>query len=105
MTTERQSAANRRNAKASTGPRTAAGKRKVAQNARRHGLTAPAPWDVVTNWYRLIINAPMQSQIRRPATQGRERPSASQKPKRKWRELHKQNGLSFSRYTTTPKLR
>lgn len=58
MTTERQTTANRRNAKASTGPLTAAGKRKVARNARRHGLTAPAPWDVVTNWYRIIVNDP-----------------------------------------------
>jgi hypothetical protein len=31
-------AANRRNARSSTGPRTAAGKRKVAGNALRHGL-------------------------------------------------------------------
>jgi hypothetical protein len=36
--TERKLAANRRNARASTGPRTAAGKARVAQNARRHGL-------------------------------------------------------------------
>jgi len=36
--TERRLAANRRNARASTGPRTAAGKARVAQNARRHGL-------------------------------------------------------------------
>jgi len=33
-------AANRRNARASTGPRTAAGKRRVAANALRHGLAA-----------------------------------------------------------------
>jgi len=31
-------AANRRNARKSTGPRTAAGKRKSSQNARKHGL-------------------------------------------------------------------
>lgn len=48
MTTQRQSDANRANAKASTGPRTVAGKRQVAQNARRHGLTALLPWDQVT---------------------------------------------------------
>ena len=34
--------ANRRNARASTGPRTAAGKARAAQNARRHGLNLPA---------------------------------------------------------------
>ena len=33
-------AANRRNARRSTGPRTAAGKARSAQNARRHGLTS-----------------------------------------------------------------
>src|ERR1700738_4004383 len=35
---ERKRAANRRNARSSTGPRTAAGKARVAQNALRHGL-------------------------------------------------------------------
>jgi len=38
MTSMRQRAANRRNARASTGPRTAAGKARAAQNARKHGL-------------------------------------------------------------------
>ena len=38
MTSERQVAANRRNASLSTGPRTAAGKAVVAQNALRHGM-------------------------------------------------------------------
>jgi hypothetical protein len=33
-------AANRRNARRSTGPRTVAGKARAARNARRHGLTA-----------------------------------------------------------------
>ena len=37
--------ANRRNARASTGPRTAAGKARAAQNARRHGLNLPARYD------------------------------------------------------------
>ncbi|WP_371039293.1 hypothetical protein [Rhodosalinus sp. FB01] len=41
MTTARQMAANRRNAQASTGPRSAAGRRRSSGNARRHGLTAP----------------------------------------------------------------
>jgi hypothetical protein len=39
MISERKRAANRRNALASTGPKTAAGKARVAQNARRHGLS------------------------------------------------------------------
>ncbi|MHC4052532.1 hypothetical protein [Bradyrhizobium sp. 25ACV] len=39
MATERQIAANRRNAQKSTGPRTVAGKRRAAGNAHRHGLS------------------------------------------------------------------
>jgi hypothetical protein len=38
----RRRRANRRNARASTGPRTAAGKARAAQNARKHGLSVPA---------------------------------------------------------------
>jgi len=40
MATEKQVAANRQNAKSSTGPRTEAGKRRSRRNAIRHGLTA-----------------------------------------------------------------
>lgn len=40
MTSQRQIQSNRRNAAKSTGPRTAGGKQRAAQNARRHGLTA-----------------------------------------------------------------
>ncbi|MBI6630758.1 hypothetical protein [Pontibaca salina] len=58
MSTPRQSKANRANAQHSTGPKSAAGKRKVAQNARRHGLTTPPPWDQVTTWYRIITGNP-----------------------------------------------
>jgi hypothetical protein len=41
MTVPRRLAANRRNARRSTGPRTASGKRSVAVNALRHGLSVP----------------------------------------------------------------
>lgn len=40
MATERQLAANRRNSRNSTGPRSSAGKRRASQNARRHGFAA-----------------------------------------------------------------
>jgi hypothetical protein len=39
MTTERKKETNRRNAKASTGPKTKLGKSRVKENARRHGLS------------------------------------------------------------------
>ena len=39
MATERQIAANRANALRSTGPKTAAGKKRSSQNALRHGLS------------------------------------------------------------------
>jgi hypothetical protein len=41
MTSERQIAANRRNAQKSTGPRSRSGKRRAARNSRKHGLAAP----------------------------------------------------------------
>jgi hypothetical protein len=41
MTTARQIAANRANARLSTGPRTAHGKRRASRSALRHGLTIP----------------------------------------------------------------
>lgn len=43
MTSERATHANRRNARASTGPRTLAGKARSGQNARKHGLSAVDP--------------------------------------------------------------
>src|SRR3954466_10001069 len=48
MTSPRQCAANRLNARASTGPRSAQGKVRASQNARRHGLNGPASSD--SNW-------------------------------------------------------
>ena len=47
MTTEKQIAANRENARKSTGPRTLNGKRKSRRNAVRHGLTAETVIDVI----------------------------------------------------------
>ena len=43
MTSEPTIRANRRNAQASTGPRTRAGKARAGQNARKHGLSATDP--------------------------------------------------------------
>ena len=45
MTSPRKRYTNRINALASTGPKTAAGKARSAQNARRHGLSLPALHD------------------------------------------------------------
>jgi hypothetical protein len=39
MASERQIAANRRNAQKSTGPRSASGAKRSSRNAHRHGLT------------------------------------------------------------------
>jgi len=39
MTSEKKIAANRANARKSTGPKTLRGKRRASQNARRHGLS------------------------------------------------------------------
>jgi hypothetical protein len=41
LTSARSAVANRRNARRSTGPRTASGKRTAARNALRHGLSLP----------------------------------------------------------------
>ncbi len=49
MTTEKQFAANRQNAKNSTGPRTENGKRRSRRNPVRHGLTAETVIDVLEN--------------------------------------------------------
>lgn len=49
MTTDKQIAANQQNAKRSTGPRSADGKRRSRRNAVRHGLTAETVIDVLEN--------------------------------------------------------
>lgn len=46
MATEKQIAANRANAKRSTGPRTVAGKLRSSRNALRHGLSLPMQHDL-----------------------------------------------------------
>lgn len=48
MATEKQIAANRRNAQRSTGPRSAAGKSISSRNALRHGLSLPQNRDAAT---------------------------------------------------------
>src|SRR4051812_31014537 len=48
MATEKQIAANRANAKKSTGPKTAAGRLKSSRNALRHGLSLPLWIDIAT---------------------------------------------------------
>jgi len=43
VTASRQQTANRENAPASTGPRTAAGQARAKRNPRRHGFGSPQP--------------------------------------------------------------
>ena len=42
MASSAQTRANRRNAKKSTGPKSAAGRKASSQNAKRHGITGKA---------------------------------------------------------------
>ena len=58
IVSKRKSAANRRNALKSTGPRTETGKRKSGQNARRHGLNSPVPSSTIEAFYRVILADP-----------------------------------------------
>ena len=41
MTSQRKIEANRKNARASTGPKSKEGRERSARNARRHGLAVP----------------------------------------------------------------
>jgi len=43
-------------ARHATGPTTAEGKAISSQNARKHGLNAPPPGDLVTLWFNTILN-------------------------------------------------
>lgn len=58
MATNRQRRANAENARKSTGPRSAKGKRRTARNARTHGLTTPPPFENVLTYYRIILEDP-----------------------------------------------
>lgn len=64
MPTPKQIAANRRNAKKSTGPRTPAGKSNVRLNALKHGLTAQSvvlPFEDADAYEALQPSAPPSS--------------------------------------------
>jgi hypothetical protein len=61
MTSEAKAAANRRNAKRSTGPRTAAGKARASRNPFRHGMSIPIGTDLtdmleVSEYFRLFMS-------------------------------------------------
>jgi hypothetical protein len=68
MATAKQIAANRANAKRSTGPKTAAGKLKSSRNAFRHGLSGALPLDLA-RWSE--IDAIAQALTPQGAEQGR----------------------------------
>jgi len=59
MATEKQIAANRRNAKKSTGPRTQEGKARSRMNALRHGLAVMLP-EVQKPWDELDSLSPVE---------------------------------------------
>ena len=58
MTSQGRAERNRANAKKSTGPRTAAGKAAVAENARRHGATSQPKPSTVDAWLSVILDRP-----------------------------------------------
>jgi hypothetical protein len=58
MTSDRRTAANRENAKKSTGPRSEDGKRRVSRNARRHGLTQASAPERVLHHLSIILDDP-----------------------------------------------
>jgi hypothetical protein len=58
MTTFAQIAANRRNARKSTGPVTLAGRQRAARNAAKHGMNqSPEPMAIL-DWLRTILGSP-----------------------------------------------
>jgi hypothetical protein len=61
VATEKQIAANRANAKRSTGPKTKRGRQASSRNALRHGLSCPLPMDEsasidVDNLMRMLVH-------------------------------------------------
>jgi len=58
MTDDVLIARNRANAQNSTGPKTEAGKTRVAGNARRHGATSRPDPDYVATWLAIILDRP-----------------------------------------------
>ena len=66
MTTERQRAANGRNAARSTGPKSAVGQARASRNARRHGLTArPEPAEI-DKWICIITGSDQEVDLPDP---------------------------------------
>jgi hypothetical protein len=58
MATQAQIAANRANARKSSGPRSSSGKERVRHNARRHGATSTAEPESIVAWLRVILGNP-----------------------------------------------
>ena len=58
VVTDRQVAANKANARKSTGPKSTVGKEASARNATRHGLNTSPAWKDVTSWYKIILDDP-----------------------------------------------
>lgn len=56
MATKLQVAANRSNARKSTGPKTRDGRRRSSQNGVRHGLNQPPPHDLVLKYLEPYAN-------------------------------------------------
>ena len=74
MASEKQIAANRANAKRSTGPKTAAGKLRSSRNAFRHGLSRPLLSDPATSakvdWIAGEVAGEQASDHQKTAAQG-----------------------------------
>ena len=69
MATRAQIEANRRNARRSTGPRTAEGKAASSRNAVTHGLTVAASDEAVLTYYRAISEAGGEVNLRLEAAE------------------------------------